>query len=268
MVHQMKTLRRLCIASTLLSCTSSYAAHCDVNFNYGVVIDPSHLRIINHGQTLVQINNEQQLFIKGREVNLTEPQKQDLRLYAQGIRTQVPEIVSIAIEGIELGLKAVNKIIGSLTGENSATHQKIQESFSEMQARLRLRFNQSDQNYYIAPQDFDDFDQIIAGDLEQEIQEIVNDSIGTILSAVGEAMTTNDDDDLEHRVETMAERIEEISDNIDVEIDKPVDKLNAKTIQFCKNLIKLDHKESSMQKSIPALAAYDLIRTTNEDPLQ
>jgi len=264
----MKILRGLSLASTLLYCTSSYAAHCDVNFNYGVVIDPSHLRIIKHGQTLVQINNEQQLFIKGREIILSTQQKHDLMLYAQGIRTQVPEIVSIAIEGIGLGLKAVNKIIGSLTGENSATHQKIQEKFSELQARLRLRFNQSDQNYYIAPQDFDDFDQIIAGDLEQEIQEIVNDSIGTILSAVGEAMTTNDNDDLEHRVEAMAERIEKIGDNINVEIDKPVDQLNSKTVQFCENLIKLDKKESAMQKSIPALAAYDLIRTTNEDTVQ
>ena len=263
----MKTIRLFCLVSTLC-CTSTYAAHCDVNFNYGVVIDPSHLRIIKHGQTLVQINNEQQLFIKGKEISLSSKQKQDLMLYAQGIRTQVPEIVSIAIEGIDLGLKAVNKIIGSLTGENSATHQKIQEKFSEIQARLRLRFNQSDQNYYIAPQDFDDFDQIIAGDLEQEIQEIVNDSIGTILTAVGEAITTNDEEDLEHRVETMTERIEKISENIDVKIDNPADKLNDKTIRFCDNLIKLDHKESSMQHSIPILAPYDLIRTTKENSIK
>lgn len=263
----MKTLRLLFLAA-LLYCTSTYAAHCDVNFNYGVVIDPSHLRIIKHGQTLVQINNEQQLFIKGREIILSAQQKEDLMLYAQGIKTQVPEIVSIAIEGIELGLKAVNKIIGGLTGENSSAHQKIQEKFSELQERLRLRFNQSDQNYYIAPQDFDDFDQIIAGELEQEIQDIVNDSIGTILSAVGEAMTTKDEDDLEHRVETMTERIEEIGNNIDVKIDKHVDILNSKTIQFCENLIKLNHKESLMQKSIPTLIAYDLIRIAKEQNIQ
>jgi len=238
------------------------AAHCDVNFNYGVIIDPSHLRIIDHGQTIVQINNDQQLFIKGKEVSLNQKQQQILTLYAQGIRTQVPEIVAIAIEGIDLGLKAVNKIIGGLTGENSAAHQKIQEKFADLQSRLRLRFNQSAQNFYIAPQDFDDFDEIIAGDLEQEIQEIVSESIGTILNAVGDAMATSDDDDIEQRVETMAERIENIGDNIEIEIDKPADKLGIKTIQFCQNLILLNDKETSMQQLIPQLAQYDLIRTS------
>jgi len=159
-------------------------------------------------------------------------------------------------------LQAVNKIIGGLTGENSAAHQKIQEKFADLQSRLRLRFNQSAQNFYIAPQDFDDFDEIIAGDLEQEIQEIVSESIGTILNAVGDAMATSDDDDIEQRVETMAARIESIGDNIEIKIDKPADKLGIKTIQFCQNLILLNDKETSMQQLIPQLAQYDLIRTS------
>ena len=244
--------------------SNAIAAHCNVNFNYGVVIDPAHLRIIKHGQTLVQINHEKQLFIRGREIQLSPEQQKVIIEYAQGIRTQVPEIVAIAIEGIDLGLKAVNKIIGGLTGENSAAHQKIQEKFSEMQERLRLRFNQSDQNFYIAPQDFDDFDEIIAGDLETEIQEIVSDSIGTILNAVGDAMTTSDNDDIEQRVKAITERIEKIGENIEIDIEKPTDKLNSKTIKFCQNLIQLDKKETQMQKSIPQLRQYDLIRTTAE----
>jgi DUF2884 family protein len=260
-INLMKINHFVFISANLFS-ANAISAHCDVNFNYGVVIDPSHLRIIKHGQTLVQINGESQLFINGRELSLTKPQQQILSQYSQGIRTQVPEIVAIAIEGIDLGLKAVNKIIGSLTGENSAAHQKIQEKFNELQNRLRLRFNQSDQNFYIAPQDFDDFDEIIAGDLEQEIQEIVSNSIGTILSAVGDAMTTSNEDDLEHRVETMTERIEKIGENLEIAIDKPADKLNAKTAKFCQNLIQLDHSESLMQQSIPELIPYDLIRAT------
>ncbi len=257
-----------CLTISTFSSFNVNAAHCDVNFNYGVVIDPSHLRIIDQGQTLVQINNDQQLFIKGREIALTPKQQKILIQYAQGIRTQVPEIVAIAIEGIDLGLKAVNKIIGGLTGENSAAHQKIQEKFNELQNRLRLRFNQSAQNFYIAPQDFDDFDEIIAGDLEDEIQDIVSESIGTILNAVGDAMATSDNDDIEHRVETITERIESIADNIDIEIEKPADKLNNKTLQFCQNLILLNEKETLMQQLLPQLSQYDLIQTSKQTNTQ
>ena len=240
----------------------AHALHCDINFNYGVVIDPIHLRIIQHGQTLVQINGDHQLFIKGKEIPLDKEQQQILTQYTQGIRSQIPQIVAIAIESVEQGLKTVNKIIGGLTGENSASHQKIQEKFTELQQRLRLRFNQSDQNFYIAPQDFDDFDEIIAGDLEQEIKAIVNQSIGTILVAVGEAMTTSKESDIEERVETITERIDTISNNIEINIDQPQNNLQGKTAQFCQSLKQLDQIESNVQQKILLLQNYDLIRTS------
>ena len=40
------------------------AQQCDINFNYGVIIDPAHLRIVDHGQTYVQINGQHQLFVR------------------------------------------------------------------------------------------------------------------------------------------------------------------------------------------------------------
>jgi hypothetical protein len=244
---------------------STYALHCNVNFNYGVVIDPTHLRIIDHGQTLVQINDDSQLFIKGREVNLSKTQQQLLTQYAIGIRTQIPHIVSIAIESVEQGLTKVNKIIGGLTGENSASHQAIQEKFTDLQQRLRRRFNQSDQNFYIAPQDFDEFDEIIAGDLEQEVQTIVSQSIGTILVAVGEAMNTKHKSDIEQRIVTAADRIESIGDDIALDIKSiPSSHIQQKSERFCHNLKALNKMEEKVQQSIIVLKSYDLIRTTEE----
>lgn len=114
---------------TSLMASNVNAQQCDINFNYGVVINPSHLRIMQKSQTFVQINNDKQLFIRGREVSLNEEQINLINQYSQGIRKQVPEIVDIAIEGVDIGLKAVNKVIAGLTGENSASHQKIQERF-------------------------------------------------------------------------------------------------------------------------------------------
>jgi DNA-binding transcriptional regulator GbsR (MarR family) len=235
------------------------ATECDVNFNYGVVINPKHIRIVEHGQTRVQINNNKQLFIDGIEQELTPLQLNNLALYSQGIRKQVPEIISIALQGVDLGLKTVNSIIAGLTGENSASHQKIQEKFSEMQRKLFSRFNQTTENYYIAPQDLADFDDIFAGEFEQEIEEIVSASVGTILQAVGEAMTTTKEGDFEQRIETIGSKIENISDDLKVDMKAKSTQLELKTEQFCSDLIKLNQVENKMQKSIPKLNEYDLI---------
>jgi len=251
----------IAIVAAGLVASSASAQQCDINFNYGVVINPSHVRILQKSQTYVQINNDQQLFIHGREIQLNEQQIQLLTQYSQGIRKQIPEIVAIAIEGVDIGLKAVNKVIAGLTGENSASHQKIQERFDEMQYRLRERFNHSDTNYYIASQDFDDFDEIFAGAFEQEIETIVTESIGTILMAVGEAMTTNEESSSEQRVETFDQRIKGMEKDLHLEIEPRAQEIELKAAQFCKNLKNLDQLESKLQESIRQLNEFDLIRT-------
>tara|TARA_R110000737_G_scaffold48006_5_gene68292 strand:+ start:1232 stop:2005 length:774 start_codon:yes stop_codon:yes gene_type:complete len=246
---------------TCLLVATAHAQQCDINFNYGVIIDPAHVRIVNAGQTYVQINGQHQLFVNGREITLNSEQKHQLSMYATGIRSQVPAIVSIAIEGVELGLKAVNKVISGLTGENSASHQQFQEKFDEMKSRLRARFNHSDQSYYIAPQDFDDFDEVFAGEFEKEIENIVSDSVGTILIAVGEAMTHREEQSTEQRVETFDQRIETMADDIKLDISNQANALEDKAAKICLSLIKLDEIENMLQLEIPALAKFNLIET-------
>jgi len=249
------------IISSTLFCSNVIAKQCDVNFNYGVVIDPQHVRMLVHHQTYVQINGQNQLFVNGREISLDKEQQALLSQYTAGIRQQVPNIISIAIEGVDVGLKAVNKVIGGLTGENSASHQKFQQKFDEMQSRLRKRFNHSDNNYYIGAQDFDDFDQIFSG----EIEEIVSDSIGSILTALGEAITSDDDtQQSEKRVDTFDERMKGMGKDLKLEISSRVSSLEQKSDDFCQDLIQLDVIETKLQQSIYQLLEFDLIKTSGE----
>lgn len=242
---------------------NSLAEQCSVNFNYGVIIDPNHIRIIEHSKTVVQINGENQLFVEGREIELNHEQQQLISQFSLGIRDQVPEIVSIAIEGVDIGLKAVNKAIGSLTGENSASQQKIQTKFDELKWRIRTRFNQSANNYYIAPQDFADFDDIFTGEFEQEIEEIISDSIGTILLAVGEAMISGNTNnrDGEQRLSTFDERMETMGKDLELEISASANALEKKAEQFCLKLTELDEIESKIQHSIKPLSQFNLVET-------
>ncbi|OKY24982.1 MULTISPECIES: DUF2884 family protein [Thalassotalea] len=237
------------------------ASKCDINFQHGIIIDPSHIRILERDITIVQINNDEQLFVKGREIPLTDKQRLLISEYSQGIRFQIPEIVSIAIEGVDVGLKAVNKVIAGVTGENSASHQKLQKRFDEMQWRLRKRFNHSDESYYIAPQDFDDFSEIFAGEFEQEIETLVTESIGTILLAVGEAMTNKPQGTGESRVQTFDERMETMGEELELEMSAKVTSIENKAMVFCEKLKSLDEIETKLTENIHPLAFFNLIQS-------
>lgn len=244
----------------------AYAQQCSINLNYGVIIDPKHIRIVDKGKTKVQINNTKQLFIRGREITLSSEQQQLLNSFSIGIRQQVPEIVSIAIEGVDIGLKAVNQVVASLTGENSASQQKVQARFDELKWRIRTRFNQSANNYYIAPQDLNDFDEMFTGEFEQEIEGIISTSIGTILEAVGQSILADDNNeeyDGETRITTFDKRLTTLSKGLELQVAQRAKALDKKAALFCQELTHLDALEAKLHHAIPALKDYNLIETSN-----
>jgi hypothetical protein len=250
----------------LIFIPQSYAQQCSINLNYGVIIDPKHIRIVDKGQTQVQINNTEQLFIKGTEISLTNEQQLLLTRFSTGIRQQVPEIVSIAIEGVDIGLKAVNEVVAGLTGENSASQQKVQAKFDELKWRIRARFNQSANNYYIAPQDLNDFDEMFTGEFEQEIEAMISTSIGSILEAVGESILTDSDNSEyggETRITTYDKRLTSISKGLELEAAERAKALDKKAALFCQKLIRLDQIEAQLHQAIPALKSYNLIEASN-----
>ncbi|MBU2894028.1 YggN family protein [Colwellia sp. D2M02] len=246
---------------------NAFAQECAINFNYGVIIDPNHIRIVEQSKTQVQINNEHQLFIQGRELALSSEQQQLLAQFSAGIRQQLPEMVSIAIEGVDIGLKAANEVIGGLTGENSSSQQKVQAKFDELKWRIRARFNQSANNYYIAPQDFNDFDEMFAGEFEQEIEEIISNSIGTILKAVGQSLLAEGSHDEtgngEQRIATFDQRLTGIEQGLQLEVTQRAKALDEKASLFCLQLTALDQIEHDLHKVIPELALYNIIETKN-----
>ena len=250
----------------MLFSQQAYAQQCSINLNYGVIIDPKHIRIVDEGKTQVQINNSKQLFIRGREISLSSEQQQLLSSFSVGVRQQVPEIVSIAIEGVDIGLKAVNDVVAGLTGENSASQQKVQAKFDELKWRIRARFNQSANNYYIAPQDLNDFDEMFTGEFEQEIEAIISTSIGTILEAVGQSILTNDNSSEyggETRITTFDKRLTTLSKGLELEVAERAKALDKKSAFFCQQLTHLDELEAELHQAIPALKYYNLIEISN-----
>lgn len=256
----LKFLTPITLSLSLL-CGSAFAESCDINFKYGVVIDPLHVRLLNKDTTYIQITRDKQLFISGREIILNNKQEKLLASYSKAIREQVPEIVSIAVDGVDVGLEAVNKVISGLTGENSNSHQKFQERFTDMQWRLRERFNHSDNNYFIAPQDFDDFDEIFSGEFEEEIEQIVSESLGSILMAVGEAIVNDAGDHNENRDSNFSDKMETLGKDLKVGLSTQTNALDKKVKLFCENLKQLNVIEEEIRSSIPNLNQLDLIES-------
>lgn len=238
-------------------------AECNMSFKYGVIVDPLHIRILKEELTYIQITRNVQLFISGREINLNTNQKELLSEYSIQLRQQVPEIVSIATKGVDVGLEAVNRAIGGSIGEESESHRVFQKRFNEMQWNLRNRFNSYEESYFIAAQNFNDFDQIFSGQFKKEIEHIVTQSLGSILMAVGDAMVERTKRKKDQKTNTEEIMLDEEMTNLEKELllalNTQTSALDIKAKAFCENLQFLNNLENKIRQSIPTLATLNLI---------
>ena len=76
---------------------------CNIDFAYGIAVNSDQLRVMDKTRTVVQINEQSQLFINGRWQTLNEEQRAWLSEYSNGLHYVVPKMIVLATEGVGLG---------------------------------------------------------------------------------------------------------------------------------------------------------------------
>lgn len=235
---------------------------CSIDFNYGVIVEGQNIRFINNDSTYVQINNNDQLFVKGKEVELTADQKSLLQEYAHGISTEVPKIIEIALNAVELAFDAMNQAVVGLGLESEDSGQKLNGLFAKIKDTVHQRFNKDDGNYFLAEQDFNEFDQYMEDELSAEIEELISNSVGSILIAVGNAIN-DEDGSFEEKMNAFGERMESMGENIEQIVEAKAEELGVEAEQLCDNLKDLNELEEALSDNVDELAKFNLIQISS-----
>jgi len=244
-------------ASLLLLSSTSQAKSCDIQLHYGILITPEHIRIIHGNTTKVQINADRQLFINGQWVRLEPHEEILLRKFSQGLRTEVPQIVGIAMEGAEIGLAALDNIIRSITEDGESD--LFKQEFDDFRSRFKQKFNHIDDKFYIAPQSLDKLDDFFEDELGQEIKTMVSGSVGAVLVALADAINSNDGG-IERNVVDVSDQLERLESKIEAQLKAKSAVLERKAKQFCQRLIELNKTESELHVMLPQLRRYDVVK--------
>ncbi|MBU2882105.1 YggN family protein [Psychrosphaera sp. B3R10] len=235
---------------------AAHAGGCPIQLKMGLLISPDHIRVMQRGRTFVQINNDSQLFINGDLIVLTDQEKYMVREFSLGLRKELPEIVMIAMESMELGFDAFDKVVKSLAGSDSA--RGIEEHFSKLKNGILEKFARSGDNFYIAPQALNKLDDFFEDELGNQVNQIVTDSLQIMLGAMGEALRENDDG-IEGTNIDIGERVKMLSEDVDKSLKINADRIAVKANAFCQRFESLDKTETRLQSHIPGLLKYDIL---------
>lgn len=222
----------------------------------GLLIAPEHIRVMDMGRTRVQINNDSELFIYGELIELTDAEREMVREFSHGLRRELPEIVTIAMDSMEIGFDALNKMIRGISGTDRA--KGIEEHFSMLKWGLLEKFARSGDNFYIAPQALNELDDFFEQELAEEINKVVTDALNIMLGAMGEAFRQSEGA-IEGQYVDLGERVDLLSKDVELSLKVNADRLAQQAEAFCQRFETLDKVESRLQKQIPQLRKYDIL---------
>lgn len=253
-------LRCIFLLFVLMSASTNAALKCEVDLQYGILVNGEQIRILVEDRTVYQINGQEQLIVYGDWIDLDEQQKQQVAELSKGIRYAVPKMILLATEGVELAISTVEHVYLGLVGNEHKSVERLQGALERVNERVKKKFLHSGNNYYIGPRSLENVDELVDQKLETEIERALNTSVGGILSAIG-GLASNGDATMEQRMEELSERLENMGEEIERQVEPQAVILRKKARWFCNKLQRLNQVEDELRMSISELKPYNVIVT-------
>jgi hypothetical protein len=260
------------IASALTASLTSSAlyAHesCNVDLSAGFTIDANSTEFLqeaggnsNTKRSLYKIVDGKTLFIESKSIQLTQAQQLLLKKYDDKIRHLVPEVKSVAIEGVQLAVDGVNLAFNGLLGEGNKVAADLTEELNlireEVVAKLSIEKGISVGIEGLESDELlgKDFDQRI----ESSVEKAVLNSMGSILIAMGQQMMSADGDE-----QSFEKRMENFGESIEQEMTARSAVIEKKAEALCVSIANVDALEEQLKAEIVQLSKTNVFTVTQE----
>lgn len=234
---------------------------CDVDLNYGMVVNERQIRIIEESRTVYQINDSRQLIVMGNVVKLEQEQQKDLEYLANGVHYAVPKMIILATEGVELAVETMEHVYQGLVGTDHDSYEKLQSSLKKVQKRIRGKFIHANENFYIGPGQLENVNDLVDREIEEQLEQAINTSVGGVLSAIG-GLTNGTDENPDQRLDNLSQRLEKMGQVIESKVGSKADSMRIKAQWFCNKMHHLDQAEERLRSSVPELAKFNVISSS------
>ncbi|ATC96278.1 DUF2884 family protein [Pseudoalteromonas tunicata] len=226
---------------------------CNVELQQTLRITPLTLEIENTQHQIMLIDEQGNLTLDGQNIAISNSQQKMLTEYASGLRSHMPQVAEIALEGVKIAGVAIDEI-------SQAFGLKHMDGMTNLMDEVSVRINDGfyqNGTFVIDQAQFDAIGDNLGEEFDQKIdkamEEAVMNSVGSLLISLGSELigAGGNMDEFENRMEKMAEQIEQ-------KVELQANELEKKADALCGSIEQLAQVEHQLQQSLPELKNYDL----------
>ena len=259
-------MKTLIATALILASTSSFASNvsftndsCDVDISGEIKITSTAIDFSKNKKPLYKIVDNEILYVDGLQINLSHSQQSLVTDYSNSIRATLPEVKDIALDAIDLASDGVNLAFNELLGEGNDISAEITAQLSEIRNEVDEGFTQGNEISFdedgFSGDEF--FNEGFEKRIESAVESTVQNSIGSLLIAVGQQMlfSGGDMDTFETRMENFGERIEQEMESRGEAIEKRGEAL-------CQSVVAIDALEDQLTQDIDELEYFNMLATS------
>ena len=229
------------------------ADECTVDLNYNIQVSSEALIVSDETETIYEIRQGGLLSVKGESVDLDEEQMALAEEYAGEVAVLVPQWIALVSSALTVAEQALEVAFTALFGENSAAVSKSTEALANARARFEASSSVEDGVYSISVTAFDSVGGAFDEEFDEEIEDAVMASLGSVFVEIGKALMSPEAD-FGESMEAFGERMDVMGE----ELEAMTEGLEGTAEELCKGMKKVEKLEKKVMKEIPELADYQL----------
>ena len=255
-------MRTMIIAGALACCSFPVLANeCNVELNGNMQLENNVLAIILDNNTRLTIGQDKILYVDGIALQLDSEQQRWVENYYDGINQAAPQAAAIATDAVALASTALNEVFTELLGSDNNALADLSDKLRNLDQQIQYNFYADNGDIRLHSDSFENgefFGEQWETQFEEAIEDLVTDSIGHLMVAIGTQLIFSGGDmgEFEQKMERFGEQMEQ-------KVEYQAEALEEKTEELCETLARVDSAENNLQMNINQLAGLDVIQVSD-----
>ena len=234
---------------------------CNLQTQAGLRITPASLEFFEDGKAVYRITEQRYLVVDGKQLPLSRAQQSLVGEYDRQVRALVPEVESIALEGIDLAIDGVSLVFDGLLGERNKVSVQLRNELQHLKGDVRRYFDNGVLTFNRDDQDQSDlFGKYFETRVERIVETSVQDSIGAIMIAIGKEVVGSGGN-----MDAFEARMERFGQDIEMQMREKAVRMEARGMELCRAATAVNAIEEQLRQSVPDMKQFDLIQMSAAD---
>ncbi|MFT4731381.1 MAG: hypothetical protein ACI89W_000391 [Gammaproteobacteria bacterium] len=247
----------LCALTAFNVNASQYnSEQCDINLEGDFRFAENTLTLKTKADDEVRITDSYTVFLNGQKLVLSAEERTWVKGYYDGIEQSIPQVMTVAAEGVQIANYAVTEVLRGFLGAQSKVASQLEVKLNDLYGKLKDHVYQNPESLTFDSAKLES-ELGLGPDFNAEVDLIVSDvmenAMGEFLVQMGRSMLNGDGS-----MASFEQRMEEMGEAIETKVEGQTESIEKEAKKLCEMLTTIDVSESNIQK-IKGLSDVDIV---------